>query len=397
MSLCFLLLVLGCLRSASPAASPLLRVPRMLSAQATLHYHPAPHCIAPALPPCRLEGAAGASGLGVFPLIDEACRLPRATYQASHAAHTLLSLRHTWMTCVPCLCGVLAAGAHLAAHLLCPLACCSACPAQDLAHTLRSRLACISLALASLKHSYLVSPFHTPALPTGPGPHAAQPAGGPAALWGAQARAACLCCGPLCGRSVLHHGAADGEEQGKLCLADGEEQGKLCLADGEEKGLVWFAPAGRLSCFAAGGLCMLHMPIQAPDEVTALLLIELSFHVLNCSRQCRTLWWRSTHTCWAAPPSPSFASCLPPMLRRQPLVAPPLTPLLRPQAVSCPVPARLMARWVTKDILGIRLQFSYGFAAAGSELPSPCKADAKVNGCELCSGQTVADCGVDSW
>ncbi|KAI7836877.1 hypothetical protein COHA_009277 [Chlorella ohadii] len=36
-----------------------------------------------------LEGAAGASGLGVFPLIDEACRLPRATYQ--DLAHTLRS------------------------------------------------------------------------------------------------------------------------------------------------------------------------------------------------------------------------------------------------------------------------------------------------------------------
>ena len=28
-----------------------------------------------------LEGAAGAPALGVFPLIDEACRLPRATFQ----------------------------------------------------------------------------------------------------------------------------------------------------------------------------------------------------------------------------------------------------------------------------------------------------------------------------
>ena len=28
-----------------------------------------------------LEGAAAAPAMGVFPLIDEACRLPRATYQ----------------------------------------------------------------------------------------------------------------------------------------------------------------------------------------------------------------------------------------------------------------------------------------------------------------------------
>ena len=30
-----------------------------------------------------LEGTSSAPGLAVFPLIDEACRLPRATYQAS--------------------------------------------------------------------------------------------------------------------------------------------------------------------------------------------------------------------------------------------------------------------------------------------------------------------------
>lgn len=36
-------------------------------------------------------------------------------------------------------------------------------------------------------------------------------------------------------------------------------------------------------------------------------------------------------------------------------------------------------------------------AAAGSELPSPRKADGKVSGCGLCSGQTAAGCRVDSW
>ncbi len=32
-----------------------------------------------------LEGAANAPALAVFPLIDEACRLPRATYQVRNA------------------------------------------------------------------------------------------------------------------------------------------------------------------------------------------------------------------------------------------------------------------------------------------------------------------------
>ena len=31
-----------------------------------------------------LEGAPNAPALAVFPLIDEACRLPRATYQVKH-------------------------------------------------------------------------------------------------------------------------------------------------------------------------------------------------------------------------------------------------------------------------------------------------------------------------
>ena len=34
-----------------------------------------------------LEGAPEAPSLAVFPLIDEACRLPRATYQVCHFCH----------------------------------------------------------------------------------------------------------------------------------------------------------------------------------------------------------------------------------------------------------------------------------------------------------------------
>lgn len=34
---------------------------------------------------CRLEGGGGS--LGVFPLIDEACRMPRATYQVRAPMH----------------------------------------------------------------------------------------------------------------------------------------------------------------------------------------------------------------------------------------------------------------------------------------------------------------------
>lgn len=51
-------------------------------------------------------------------------------------------------------------------------------------------------------------------------------------------------------------------------------------------------------------------------------------------------------TCWAAPQSPSFASCLPPTRLLQQQAALPLTPLPPQQAASCPAPARRMARWV---------------------------------------------------
>ena len=41
-----------------------------------------------------LEGSANAPSMAVFPLIDEACRLPRATYQVRPCSHTVTSTRH---------------------------------------------------------------------------------------------------------------------------------------------------------------------------------------------------------------------------------------------------------------------------------------------------------------
>lgn len=233
---------------------------------------------------------------------------------------------------------------------------------QDLAHTLRSRLACNSLALSSLEASYLKPLFHSPVLPTGPGPHAAQPAGGPAALWRPEACAARLCCGPLCGRSVLHHGAADGEEQGRLrgCYSI-----VALLMQPEVTWVLWECCAMRCMLFrtvlrllllsflpaplrahptlanaglCGGGACT---PARQPAHLLSLFVMLVGSRPTN---ERRILWWLSTHTSWVVPPSPSFGSCLPPMLRRQPLAAPPPTPLLRLQAVSCPALAKRMAR-----------------------------------------------------
>ena len=43
-----------------------------------------------------LEGAAAVPSLAVFPLIDEACRLPRATYQVTSSATILTQCWHSW-------------------------------------------------------------------------------------------------------------------------------------------------------------------------------------------------------------------------------------------------------------------------------------------------------------
>ena len=127
-------------------------------------------CRPPRLP-CRLEGAAGASGLGVFPLIDEACRLPRATYQVRRQ-------------------------------------CCPVSPGDwEVWHSSCTRCTCLLIQTAHLLGLWTVGyppvwVYMIPC-PAGPGPHAAQPAGGAAALWCAQARAACVCGGPLRRRRVL--------------------------------------------------------------------------------------------------------------------------------------------------------------------------------------------------
>lgn len=124
----------------------------------------------PSPPLNRLEGGSTPNGLGVFPLIDEACRLPRATYQVGAVRFGPGSARGTARRWPP------AKGepARCAAHAL-------AAPAGS---------------------------------NTGLGPHAAHAVGWAAALCGAQASAACVCCGALRRGGGLLDGAPHGQEQG---------------------------------------------------------------------------------------------------------------------------------------------------------------------------------------
>jgi len=155
-------------------------------------------CLPPLLPSphARLEGN-GAGCLGVFPLIDEACRLPRATYQVGWGGVLVLpgwskpAVLSIEKNCMP-----------WAGHMY-------SCVCL-LAHHTPARF-------TPATYCIIIQPPHsTPCSPRpGPGPHAAHAAGGAAALLGAPPRAACLCCGPLRGGGGVQRGAADGQEQGE--------------------------------------------------------------------------------------------------------------------------------------------------------------------------------------
>ena len=49
-----------------------------------------------------LEGAAAAPAMGVFPLIDEACRIPRATHQVLQAEPNNFPMYSAWSWWQPC-------------------------------------------------------------------------------------------------------------------------------------------------------------------------------------------------------------------------------------------------------------------------------------------------------
>ena len=85
---------------------------------------------------CRLEGGGGS--LGVFPLIDEACRMPRATYQVGGLGAA------RWAEVAAAAAAAFGEGLACACHTC--MSHTAPCPAppgppQDLAHTLRTRLA----------------------------------------------------------------------------------------------------------------------------------------------------------------------------------------------------------------------------------------------------------------
>lgn len=125
-----------CLHSAPASPSRAARGHRLRGGRSLLEPFPRASRLTQPLPsptpPGSLEGGGGC--LGVFPLIDEACRLPRATYQVGAPGWVQLDGRRR------CCRGRCRAGRppHI---LLPPTPRPPTPPWQDLAHTLRTRLA----------------------------------------------------------------------------------------------------------------------------------------------------------------------------------------------------------------------------------------------------------------
>ena len=195
-------------------------------------------------------------------------------------------------------------------------------------------------------------PHPPPTRTTGPGPHAAQPAGRHPPLLRSAPRAARLCGGPLRRGGGVQQRAADGQEQGGWvggCGAVGVGgEGVRAGREGGRAGGVascWQAAAGNPSTPRHGDA--IYRPYAPPHALPSPPpQLPPSDSLIPPPPLFRTLWLPSTPTFWAAASSPSPVSCLRRMRRRRRRAAPRPTPSLPRRGRSCPARAGLTPRCV---------------------------------------------------